>query len=241
MVRLVAPIGHSRLNLLAALQRVKPDNLLLISSSQTRSIDEDSVRSISGNKNLKMETLILGDAFDLVGLAAKMRTFHSNEKEEYDDVVLISGSTNSIAMMTYLLWGPRTISLPPPGLQTEHDGVIQEHEVTLDDVHTLLGLRVEEDKVLLDEIECFPDSDKCIVSTDEGRINIYWTTPDIETGYNARDVKQFLYKVIGLGTSMSAQFGYKTFHHFVTGPEEYKERIPPRGPFTYISEGDDLQ
>jgi hypothetical protein len=241
MIRLVAPIGHSRLNLLAALQRVNPDNLLLISSSQTRNIDANVVRSISGNQNLKIEQLILDDAFDLVGLTEKMRTFHSNEKEDYDNLVLISGSTNSIAMMTYLLWGPRTVSLPPPGLQTELDGVIQEHEVTLEDVHSLLGLRVEEDKVLLDDIECFPGSDKCVVSFEEGRINIYWTTPDLDQGYSIRDIKQFLYKVVGLGTSMSAQFGYKTFHHFVTGPEEYEERMPPRGPYTYICEGEDLQ
>ncbi len=70
-------------------------------------------------------------------------------------------------------------------------------------------------------------------------LKYFWNTPELENEDDDRIIKQFLFKVIGLGLSMATQFGVKTFHHFITGPPRYERRIPTIGPFTYIFEGED--
>jgi len=239
MIRLVAPVGHSRMNLLAAVRRIQPTQLLIISSKQTRQLEEEAIRIASKNSDLIIEQIILGDAHDLANMVSTLRAYKASDNSEFEDVVLISGSTNPIAMTVYLLWGSQTISLPPPGLQTDYQGEIIDHEITMDDVLLLQGLDVKDGKVIIDSVDYFSEATNCQISKAKGRIEVFWNTPELEDEGDDRIIKQFLFKVIGLGLSMATQFGVQTFHHFITGPPRYEGRIPAIGPFTYIFEGGD--
>ena len=98
MIRLVAPVGHSRMNLLAAVRRIQPTQLLIISSKQTRQLEEEAIRIASKNSELIIEQIILDDAHDLVNMISTLRAYKASDNSEFEDVVLISGSTNPIAM-----------------------------------------------------------------------------------------------------------------------------------------------
>ena len=78
MVRLIAPMGRSRMNVLAAIQRVKPSEILIITTEQnkSKSINVKNIRLSSGLNDLDVNIESLTDAY--------------NEESVRDEVIAIS-------------------------------------------------------------------------------------------------------------------------------------------------------
>ena len=64
MKRLIAPIGRSRLNILAAIERVNPDVVIAITTDQNNKIDESALRLATGISDLKVIIRSVSNAFD---------------------------------------------------------------------------------------------------------------------------------------------------------------------------------
>ncbi len=60
--------------------------------------------------------------------------------------------------------GSQTISLPPPGLKTDYQGKIIDHEITMDDVLLLQGIDVKDGKVIIDSVDYFSEATNCQIS-----------------------------------------------------------------------------
>ncbi|HIF45958.1 MAG TPA: hypothetical protein EYQ73_04070 [Candidatus Poseidoniales archaeon] len=65
MTRLIAPIGHSRLNLLAAIERVKPDEVLIILGKEIHQITELTVRTAASNSKLIVDVIACSILFPM--------------------------------------------------------------------------------------------------------------------------------------------------------------------------------
>lgn len=64
MNRLIAPIGRSRLNILAAIERVNPGVVIAITTDQNNRIDESALRLATGISDLKVIIRSISNAFD---------------------------------------------------------------------------------------------------------------------------------------------------------------------------------
>jgi hypothetical protein len=232
--RLIAPVGHSRLNILAAIERCKPDELVLITSSQIKSINQNDVREAAELPNLKVTIVEIPDAHNLQEMTNILRKAHLANPKSSDDIVLISGSTSPIAMTVYLLWGPKNISLPPGGLRTEIDGKIESHSISPEKLLLMQGLEIRDGAVFEGDLELFCNAEECIIAPEKGHVEIHWKCPEINNHRDKRKVKSFIFELSGLGLSCSSKYGAKTFHHYVYGPIQYQTRIADTRLFTYI-------
>ena len=68
MNRLIAPIGRSRLNILAAIERVNPGVVIAITTDQNNRIDEGALRLSTGISDLKVIIRSISNAFEWVGI-----------------------------------------------------------------------------------------------------------------------------------------------------------------------------
>lgn len=234
MTRLIAPVGHSRMNVLAAIERCNPQELLLITSSQTKEISEENIKTALNLPELIVNEVTVPNAHNLTEMTKILRQAHSDYPKTGADIVLTSGSTSPISMTCFLLWGPRSISLPPGGLNTELDGNIESHTISPEKLLLMQGLQIR-DEVLYDgKFELFPGAEKCIVSPDKGHIEVHWKCPPASNPRDEGIVKSFLFKLSGLGKSWATRFGSKTFHHYVYGPIRFQTRISDYRLFSFI-------
>ena len=65
VTRLIAPIGRSRLNILAAIERVNPNVLIAITTNQNYKIDEKGIKLATGLNDMKVIIRSLSNAFDI--------------------------------------------------------------------------------------------------------------------------------------------------------------------------------
>jgi hypothetical protein len=232
--RLIAPVGHSRMNILAALERCQPRELLLLTTDQTKAISKKNLLLAAELPELIVNEVKIPDAHNLEEMTASLRQASSDYPKMGEDIVLISGSTSPIAMTVYLLWGPKNISLPPGGLRTEIDGKIESHSISPEKLLLMQGLEIRDGAVCEGDLELFSNAEECIIAPEKGHVEIHWKCPEINNHRDKRKVKSFIFELSGLGLSCSSKYGAKTFHHYVYGPIQYQTRIADTRLFTYI-------
>ena len=127
---LVAPVGRSRLNLIAAVQRVQPDELILITSNEASS-DDPALELWCRSTVPNVHIINAGPAHDH---AEVVRRIHASSiRPAYDTTALLSGSTNPIAATTWLRFGGRPLTVridgAPPRITSQLDGETMAHSI----------------------------------------------------------------------------------------------------------------
>ena len=104
MKRLIAPIGRSRLNILAAIERVNPELVIAITTDQNNGVDESALRRATGISDLKVIIRSISNAFDTECVRDEMLAMRDEFPPSENDFTLISGSTNEISFLSHMLW-----------------------------------------------------------------------------------------------------------------------------------------
>ena len=216
MNRLIAPIGRSRLNILAAIERVNPAVVIAITTDQNNRIDEVALRQATGISDLKVIIRSVSNAFDTECVRDEMLAIRDEFPPSEDDFTLISGSTNEISFLSHMLWPGKIVSIKR-GLVSSIDGKDDEHIIANKNVLDLFGLQdIEGNLHRNGETEkLFPGSSSYSIDRLRGQIRIAWRL-------NARN---FLSSSISLRNHVekkSELYGSKTFHHEVYSPEDFR-------------------
>ena len=216
MNRLIAPVGRSRLNILAAIERVNPDVVIAITTDQNSRIDESSLRLASGISDLKVIIRSISNAFDTECVRDEMLAIRNEFPPSENDFTLISGSTNEISFMSHMLWPGKVVSIKR-GLVSSIEGIDDEHIIANKNVLDLFGLQDIEGNLHRNGVreKLFPGSSSYSIDRLRGQIRIVWRL-------NARN---FLASSINLRNHVEKKaelYGSKTFYHEVYSPEDFR-------------------
>lgn len=215
--RLIAPIGRSRLNLLAALERVSPQQLIAITTEQNHNLTANCIKNASGLNDMDVEILTLSNAFDIELVRDEMNLIAGSFPPTEFDYTLISGSTNQICYMCHMHWPGVTVSIKR-GLVSSIGDIDVEHSIKEDDFLLLYNL-VKVDGKLCQNDETleslFPASNGFEIDNKNGNIKIYWEL-GIENHYKmSNQIRDQVSKI-------SEDLGRKTFHHYVKCIQPFK-------------------
>ncbi len=226
MVRLIAPIGHSRLNLLAAIERVKPDEVLIISSVDNTEIYPQGVRDALEMPKLNIELIMVESVYDDQNVVNCIRQFAKQYPRKDDDVVLISGSTQAVAFTTWMHWGGNDLSVKR-GLISVYDNEEINHSFTEAQILSLYQLEIKKGNLWSESNEIFPDSVGFEIDNERGSIVIKWELSEMKSfkGNPYANLTSKMYKITGLANTQASKYGHRTFHHQIDGPKEAKHRI----------------
>jgi hypothetical protein len=228
MTRLIAPIGHSRMNLFAAIKRLQPKQVLLITSKTNHHINVEAVKKSVGLPNLKIDLYSISDVFDTALMAQEMRELEKSFPKQSNDIVLTSGSTNPVSMICWILWGPRNINIMPDGLISNFEGEEQMHVINEKQFLQVSGLEIIDEKITCQGVPLFPGSDSNEVNPSSGNIKIVWKFGRMKGNYERymKDLKKKMHTIFGLWRASSRLYGSKTFHHHLIGQKAVRNRIP---------------
>tara|TARA_X000001036_G_scaffold397230_1_gene399319 strand:+ start:522 stop:1232 length:711 start_codon:yes stop_codon:yes gene_type:complete len=211
MKRLIVPVGRSRLNLLAALDRVKPQKLLAITTEENHSLTVSSIKDASGLDDLEVDIRTLSKAFDIELVSNEMKQISDEFPPTEFDYTLISGSTNQICYMCYMQWPGIVISIKN-GLVSSIENIDIQHSINESDFLSLYQLIVIDGKLCENnntQHELFPDSSGFEVDNKKGSIKIFWDI-DMDDDYHKKT------NIIRDQSAKKAEsLGQKTFHHQV--------------------------
>ncbi|HII62575.1 MAG TPA: hypothetical protein HA279_03055 [Candidatus Poseidoniaceae archaeon] len=218
MVRLIAPMGRSRMNVLAAIQRVKPSEILIITTEQNKSINAKNIRLASGLSELDVNIESLTDAYNEESVRDEVIAISNRYPSKKDDYILISGSTNPIAYMCYMKWPGKTISITR-GLISIVDGEEMKHEITDIEFLDLYGL--EEQDGIFSNLEnekrkLFRKSLGYDINKHRGQVVIYW---NISPSDNFRNVSNHIRTEI---EKNAEYYGNRTFFHKICTHERFR-------------------
>lgn len=226
MARLIAPIGHSRLNLLAAIERVKPDEVLIISSNDNTDLDPQGIREALNLPELIIEILSIEHVYDDENVVESIRKFSTEYPRRDDDIVLVSGSTQAVAFTTWMHWGGNDLSVMR-GLITIYDGEEKKHLFTESQILLLHRLELKKGHLCAHSNKIFPDSIGYEIDNERGSILIKWDLfekKSLERNSYA-NLTSKMYRITGLATTQASKYGHKTFHHQIYGPKEAKQKV----------------
>ncbi len=217
MVRLIAPMGRSRMNVLAAIQRVKPSQILIITTEQNEYVNANSIRLASGLSGLDVSIESLTNAYDEESVRDEVIAISNRYPSKEDDHILISGSTNPIAYMCYMKWPGKTISVSR-GLYSIVDGEEMKHEITDTEFLDLYGL-VEQDGIFSnvknEKRKLFRKSLGYDINKRRGQVVVYW---NISSSDNFRNVSNHIRTEI---EKTAEYYGNKTFFHKICAYEKF--------------------
>jgi hypothetical protein len=211
MKRLIAPVGRSRLNLLAALDRVKPQKLIAITTEENHSLTATGIKTASGLDNLEVEIRTLSKAFDIELVRDEMMDISRSFPVTETDYVLISGSTNQICYMCFMHWPGVTVSIKR-GLISSIDEVDVQHSITEYEFLSIYDLAVVDRELYLNnglKQKVFPESVGFEVDSTNGNIKILW---QIEVDDDHHKKSNYIRDLVA---KSAENLGRKTFHHHV--------------------------
>ena len=218
MKRLIAPIGRSRLNVLAAIERVKPDQLIAITTEQNHLLTERGIKSASGLEQMDVKIISLSNAFDIESVRDEINQISINYPSLENDYTLISGSTNQICFMCHMHWPGNTVSIKR-GLISFVDNMEVQHLIHESQFLILYNL-VAIDGALYDADDTseplFAESYGFEINNLDGNITILWEIGDDE------DYHRKVNQIRDQTEKKSELFGLKTFHHNVRTSKEFK-------------------
>ena len=217
MVRLIAPMGRSRMNVLAAIQRVKPSQILIITTEQNESVNANNIKLASGLSDLDVNIEYLTNAYNEESVRDEVIAISNRYPSEEGDHILISGSTNPIAYMCYMKWPGKTISITR-GLYSNIDGEEMKHEITDTEFLELYGL--EEQDGIFSNLEnkkrkLFRKSLGYDINKRRGQVVIYW---NISPSDNFRNVSNHIRTEI---QTTAEYYGNKTFIHKICTHQKF--------------------
>ena len=217
MRRLIAPLGRSRMNLLAAIQRVNPSHVLIITTKQNKSINAERIRLACGLDDLEVNIESLTNAFDEESVRDEIIDIAKKFPFRNDDYILISGSTNPIAYMCYMHWPGKTVSIIR-GLFSSVEGEEIKHEITNSQFLNLYGL--EENDGIFSHLgnkthKLFKKSIGYNVDKHRGQVTIYWNISPLD---NFRGVSNKIRTEIEKNAEL---YGNKTFFHKICTYEKF--------------------
>jgi len=220
MVRLIAPMGRSRMNVLAAIQRVKPSEILIITTEQnkSKSVNVKNIRLASGLNDLDVNIESLTNAYNEESVRDEVIAISKRYPSKEGDHILISGSTNPIAYMCYMKWPGKTISITR-GLYSNIDGEEIKHEITDTEFLDLYGLE-EQDGIFSnlenENTELFRKSLGYDINKHRGQVVIYW---NISPSDNFRNVSNHIRTEI---EKNAEYYGNRTFFHKICTHERFR-------------------
>jgi len=211
MKRLIAPVGRSRLNLLAALDRVKPQKLIAITTEENHSLTATGIKAASGLDNLEVEIRTLSKAFDIELVRDEMMDISRSFPMTETDYVLISGSTNQICYMCFMHWPGVTVSIKR-GLISSIGEVDVQHSITEYEFLSIYDLAVVDGELYLNNglmQKLFPESVGFEVDSINGNIKILW---HIKVDDDHHKKSNYIRDLVA---KSAENLGRKTFHHHV--------------------------
>lgn len=215
--RLIAPIGRSRLNLLAALDRVKPEQLIAITTEENHNLTEDGIRNASRLPDLDIKILTLSKAFDIELVRDEISQISESFPPTKNDYTLISGSTNQISYMCYMYWPGISVSVKR-GLISSIDKIDIQHSFDEANFLLLYNLLKNEGKLCRNvgsQDHLFPNSSGFEVDNLNGNIKIFWDINIEEFHKKSNLIRDQVAKG-------SEELGHKTFHHQVKCTKPFK-------------------
>ncbi|DAC17559.1 MAG TPA: hypothetical protein D7I06_03090 [Candidatus Poseidoniales archaeon] len=206
------------MNVLAAIQRVKPSEILIITTEQNKSINAKNIRLASGLSELDVNIESLTDAYNEESVRDEVIAISNRYPSKKDDYILISGSTNPIAYMCYMKWPGKTISITR-GLISIVDGEEMKHEITDIEFLDLYGL--EEQDGIFSNLEnekrkLFRKSLGYDINKHRGQVVIYW---NISPSDNFRNVSNHIRTEI---EKNAEYYGNRTFFHKICTHERFR-------------------
>ena len=241
---LVAPVGRSRLNLIAAVQRVQPEELILITSNKASS-DDPALELWCRSTVPNVHIINAGPAHDH---AEVVRRIHASSiLPAYDTIALLSGSTNPIAATTWLRFGGRPLTVridgTPPRITSQLDGEHMVHSTPESDmlsIHEFHGVdsrnahnsTIEE---MLGRVEHVFGSCSSSYSANEGCWTVTWELPSKEF-----EAKRMLNSIAGIRKEFERKFGAFLVVHVVRGLPDFQQLFDASGRHRYEPTGDFL-
>ncbi|MBM54944.1 MAG: hypothetical protein CMB32_00095 [Euryarchaeota archaeon] len=210
-------MGRSRMNVLAAIQRVKPSQILIITTEQNESVNAKNIRLASGLSDLDVNIECLTNAYNEESVRDEVIAISNRYPSKEGDYVLISGSTNPIAYMCYMKWPGKTISITR-GLHSNVDGEEMKHEISDTEFLELYGLE-EQDGIFSNlenkKIRLFRRSLGYDINKRRGQVVIYW---NISPSDNFRLVSNHIRTEI---ENTAEYYGKKTFIHKICTHQKF--------------------
>jgi hypothetical protein len=230
VTRLIAPIGRSRLNILAAIERVNPVELIAITTNQNYKIDEKGIKLATGLNDMKVIIRSLSNAFDVECVRNEMMAIRDEFPPSENDFTLISGSTNEISFLSHLLWPGKIVSIKR-GLVSSIDEIDDEHIISNDSVLNLFGLQEIDGNLHRDgeRKKLFPGSSSYYIDKLRGKICIRWDLHQNNFQSSLVNLRNHVEKKAEL-------FGSNTFHHDVYSAKGFNLHEKIRTMVTIISE-----
>ncbi len=129
--------------------------------------------------------------------------------------------------MCWLIWGKRSLSLPPGGLLTEINGVEKEHHIDKKQMLKIFGFKQTNEFITHKGMPIFPGAIGSIIDEEEGNFKIIWEIQTKDDGLvDYKKMRGQIMLALGLIASGRNRYGAKTFFHEFRGPESGAKLIP---------------
>ena len=103
MRQLVSAVGQSRLNILAAIERVKPNKLILFMDEKIVPLTKQQILISTGIPDLDVQFFKLTDVNNIEKMNSEINEYSTGMKFSAESYVLTSAGTNALAMKLILL------------------------------------------------------------------------------------------------------------------------------------------
>ena len=236
---LVAPVGRSRLNLIAAVQRVQPEELILITSDEASSEDR-ALQMWCSSAVPNVHILNVGLAHDHADVVRRIHSSPIQPAFERDTITLLSGSTNPIAATTWLRFGGRPMTVriagTPPRITSQLDGESMVHSIPESDMLNIHGFqgegpqstRISFIEAMLDRVKGVFGQCSSSYSEYEGYWTVTWSLPSEK--FHA---KRMMNSIAGIRTEFERKFGAFLVVHVVRGLPDFQQFFDAYGRHRY--------
>lgn len=225
MRQLVSAVGQSRLNILAAIERVKPKQLLLFMDEKIIPLTKQQILLSTGITDLDVRFFKLTDVNDIEKMNDEINDYSEQMEFFSESYILASAGTNAFVMKLMLLnKNFKHISiLGNDNLNTLIDGIREEHEFTEDSVKKMHSLIISEEKIQTLELEIILNNNSeefsknakpffwnACVKFENDHFQVTYELQK-ETENNEVNMRLLKHKAVGHSIALSEHFGKKLF------------------------------
>ena len=225
MRQLVSAVGQSRLNILAAIERVRPNQLILFMDKKIIPLSENQIINSSGISDMDIKFFKLTDVNDIEKMNDEINDYSEEIEFFSESYILTSAGANAFAMKLLLLnKNFKHISiLGNDNLHTLIDGIRERHEFTEDSVKKMHSLIINEEKIQTPELEIILNNNSeefsknakpffwnaCVKFENDHFRVIYELQKETEN--NVVNMRLLKHKAVGHSIALSEHFGKKLF------------------------------
>ena len=228
MRQLVSAVGQSRLNILAAIERVKPNKLILFMDEKIVPLTKQQILISTGIPDLDVQFFKLTDVNNIEKMNSEINEYSTGMKFSAESYVLTSAGTNALAMKLILLNNNfiKVSIYSEDNLNSVINGIHEAHEFDEESVKSIHSLIIEDKTIFTPELEIelnndeeFSSNSKSIswnadVVFEKDHFQVIYELQD-ETENNALNMGLLKHKAIGQSMALSGHFGKKLFQTIV--------------------------